>query len=109
MFKPMMDWTHYTPVITSDCFGSGFSTRWDAPEGLSTHRVLAGLIEEGRSVEITKDLVCEIFGEDGEYVPLRDVSKLRVTWLPHGTEYIIQQYDGQEYILRKADIDWSVA
>lgn len=92
-------------VLYSSGFGSGWSTWVDDPAHqhiLMFHPKLVDLIE--RTGLIPKDFIKDEFGIN-EYVG-HATKVLQIAWLPVGTKFSIQEFDGHEEILSEADLNY---
>jgi hypothetical protein len=95
-------------IVYNACYG-GFSLSKDAL--LMYHNRKGTTLDEpdrGRFISRTDpDLinVVETLGKDANG-PCAD---LKITTLPAGTKYIIEEYDGQEAVTIPEDIDWKTA
>jgi len=87
-------------VLVSEGWGSGFFT-WGAPLEAIFHPTLIELVESG---EI--DEVVEFVQKTWPTVYITGVSDLVVHWVDEGTEFIIQNYDGNESLLIKDKLEW---
>jgi hypothetical protein len=94
-------------VIYSPGFGAGWST-WSGA-GMAERMMfcpeLAEAIERGASSEERRAIAERLFPD--EY--LGGLDKCRVEWLPKGTPFRINEYDGSESIKLAADMDWVAA
>jgi hypothetical protein len=84
-------------VLRTDDYGSG----WFSEHGhqvLLFHPKLVELVEQGRHSGITLELCKELLGKD-EYIYCGGVSTLVVEWLPEGTKFHVNEYDGLESII----------
>ena len=93
-------------VIYSPGFGAGWYS-WNNVhygEDLIFDPVLAAYIDEGKMDE-AKTYVTMRFPDayDG------GVEDLVVQWIPEGTAFRIHEYDGNESIKIKEDLDWVIA
>ena len=88
-------------VLISESYGAGWST-WNSelPECLFNPTIVQWVLD-GKTGEVPK-----VFGEDFYYGGARD---LVVRWVPLGTKFKIDDYDGYESIVYEQDIQWLVA
>jgi len=88
-------------VIISRGFGAGWST-WnyedDLNEAMKFDSRLVDLIENGESEKITEDFLQNLWGVDYSICTLGS-NGLDVVWLPFGTQFYIDEYDGAESIV----------
>ena len=88
-------------VLYSPGYGAGWYTWHSVPELLFDPKVV-DMVESNTTSE-TIELYCkEVYGDDC-YLGARD---LKVAWLPQGTEFMIQEFDGDETIITKREVDW---
>ena len=85
-------------VLVSPGYGAGWST-WNTEyaEQLIFNPKLVELVEAGRQAEITNDLVKELLNlTEDESVYVGGASDLQIEWIPEGTVFWIDEYDGSE-------------
>ena len=116
-------------VLTSPGFGAGFST-WGYPTEAIFDSTLIELVEEKYNMEFVpnekggitqlkvwddpkyKELIqkmidyCESKWEDGYSGGVQD---LVVVWIPQGSKFIIEEYDGSESIQLMDETNWITA
>ena len=89
-------------VLYSPGYGAGWST-WcynDAlVETLLFHPLIVEKVESGHKNEITREWLVQQFGEEFEDVYCGGVDQLEIEWLPEGTAFRIEEYDGFETII----------
>jgi hypothetical protein len=91
-------------VLYSPGFGAGWYTWHDVAELLFDPKVVDMVLEKTSTETI--ELYCqEVYG-NGYYVGASD---LEVAWVPTGTEFIVEDYDGNEYITFKDKVNWVTA
>lgn len=90
-------------VLVSPGFGAGFLT-WGAPIEAIFNPTLIELVENEKYQEAV-DYVQETY----EGVYSGGVQDLQVVWLPEGTKFIIEEYDGSESLTIYDDINWITA
>lgn len=88
-------------VLISHGFGAGWYT-WNPNEQLLFHPKLVEMVDKGRAHEITQEWVSENLGIDGVYCG--GVDNLEIHWLPIGTTFSINEYDGSEFIVLLTDL-----
>jgi hypothetical protein len=97
-------------VLISPSWGAGWYT-WHDMEELLYHPKLVEMVENNQQDEITKGLIAELLGiidEDG--MPyLAGAEDLAIEWIPIGTEFMIEEYDGYESIRLKEATVWLTA
>jgi hypothetical protein len=102
-------------VLVSPGFGAGFSTWASFTSGRAKEFMVFGDENLVRFVEE------ELFDEAEEYVTgwfdgaeedlpyLGGLRDLKVYWVPEGTKFVIEEYDGSENLMTLDDFDWSEA
>lgn len=90
-------------VLVSPGFGAGFST-WGYPTEAIFDPTLIELVENQKVQEAVD--YCEAKWPN-EYSG--GVQDLRVTWVPEGKEFIIEEYDGAESLMLKEEYNWITA
>ena len=88
-------------VLTSPGDGAGWYT-WNTYKELLFHPRLVELVELKRRDEITSELVQEITGIEGVYTG--GAEQLIITWLPEGTAFRVEEYDGSETLILLEDL-----
>ena len=81
-------------VLISHGFGAGWYS-WHSKQELLFHPKIVELVEQNRKNEITEKLCQELLGTD-EYVCVLGAYGLSVHWLPIGTAFEVEEYDGSE-------------
>lgn len=94
-------------VLVSPGFGAGWYT-WNQahPELLFLPRVVEMVLNSTSYSEI-EAYVQSIYGEDEIYVG--GVHDLVVEWVPQGSQFLIEEYDGSESLKLKDSEDWITA
>lgn len=92
-------------VLYSPGYGAGWST-WNTalPELVFDTDVVAW-VESGK-VGPLPDLKTKY---DDEYISDGGAQDLEIRWIPVGTKFIIDEYDGAEWIQTEDQIQWCVA
>jgi len=96
-------------VLVSRGFGAGWST-WGGEqyhETLLFHPKLIEMVEEERHSEITPEWMEKELGLDVSYTGGTD--GLEIEWVPVGTKFVIDEYDGAESLRTIDDFYWNVA
>lgn len=87
-------------VIYSPEYGGGWSTcNEEHAEELLFNHELAMLIVDGKHHNLTGKEVKKILNLEDEYVYLGALGDLEVEWLPVGTRFRVDEYDGREQII----------
>lgn len=91
-----------TAVLVSPGFGAGWST-WnqDVPELLFDPEIV-NLVEQGAG----GDAIVKLAQEKYPSAYLGGVDGLTVEWVPVGTQFIVNEYDGSESLEFKDVIRW---
>jgi hypothetical protein len=90
-------------VLVSTGHGAGFST-WGYPTEAIFDPTLIQLVENEKLQEAVN--YCETTWP-GEYSG--GVEDLIVRWVPDGSEFVIDEYDGSESLKLKTEFDWITA
>lgn len=90
-------------VLVSPGFGAGFLT-WGAPEEAIFDPFLIDLIEDEKYQDAV-DYVQKTY-EDAFTGGVQD---LVIKWIPEGSKFIINEYDGFESLQLMDDTDWITA
>ena len=88
-------------VAYSPGFGAGWST-WndnELAETLLFHPDIINMILSTKQFEIDPYWLVEHFGEEFKDVYCGGVSNLSIEWLPVGTQFKIDEYDGSEGVI----------
>jgi hypothetical protein len=88
-------------VIVSHGYGAGWYT-WGGDERLLYHPKIVEMVEQGRRLEIDSDWVKENIGID---VYACGADGLTIVWLPVGTAFRVDEYDGAESLLTIEDLN----
>ena len=64
------------------------------------------MVEQGRKEEITEELCKGLLGKtESDYVCTLGARDLSIAWIPVGTKFTIQEYDGSESIMTVEDLE----
>ena len=96
-------------VLISSGWGAGWST-WhygSNRETLVFHPKLVELVESGQHNADTISVILNelLDKEEVEGIYLGGVRDLSITWIPEGTKFRIEEYDGSEYIISEHSLD----
>jgi hypothetical protein len=80
-------------VLISHGFGAGWYS-WNDNEELLFNPKLVEMVEQGKSKEINEDWVKENLGIENVYCG--GAKDLEICWLPIGTAFQVEEYDGAE-------------
>ena len=91
-------------VLYSPRYGAGWST-WNSgcPE-LVFDPGLVDLVEEGNEEKILAYVTLKWPG-----ITTLGIDELKIEWVPEGTEFVIDEYDGAETITFKDKMKWITA
>jgi hypothetical protein len=95
-------------VLFSPDFGAGWYT-WNTekPECLFDPDIVA-LVEAGRNKEI-EEFVGDKWDTESHHFYFGGAYNLEIEWLPQGTRFIVNEYDGSESIQTIQETDWILA
>jgi hypothetical protein len=92
-------------VLYSPGFGAGWYS-WHNIEELLFDPKVVDMVQEKTSAE-TIELYCqEVYGAKSYYGGAED---LEVTWVPTGTQFIVDEYDGAETVTVMDKVNWVTA
>jgi hypothetical protein len=92
-------------VLVSPGFGAGWSTwNYQYPEMLFDPKIVA-MVETEQSDEAIVEY-CKVKYPEGYFGGVDD---LQIVWLPVGTHFRIQEYDGSESLEIREYMHWQVA
>ena len=94
-------------VLVSRGYGAGWSTWTDEIETYLFHPKLVQMVEEERHSEITTEWMEQELGLDVSYTG--GTVGLEIQWVPIGTKFVIDEYDGHESLRTIDDFHWNVA
>ena len=88
-------------VLISHGFGAGWYS-WNSNEQLLFSPKIVEMVEQGKANEIDEDWVKENLGIEDVYCG--GASDLQIHWLPVGTAFQVQEYDGAESLRTMDDL-----
>lgn len=89
-------------VLISHGFGAGWYS-WNRNEQLLLFSPkIVEMVEQGKADQIDEDWVKENLGIEDVYCG--GASDLKIHWLPVGTSFRVEEYDGSEYLLTMDDL-----
>lgn len=96
-------------VLFSPGFGGGWST-WSGDEFKDWAMFSPELVAwvEGGKQGYIDEIVASAIGEDN-YFYTGGARDLEIKWLPVGTQFRVEEYDGNESIVTSQDNHWSIA
>lgn len=86
-------------ILISSGYGAGWSSWNENDERLIFGKKIAEMVEQDRKEEITAEWIRENCGIDDVYTGGTD--NLEIVWLPVGTKFYIEEYDGSEMVIRE--------
>ena len=89
-------------VLYSPEYGAGWYTWNEYNEELLFNPKVVEMVEQGKVNQINEDWVKENLGIDNVYCG--GAKSLHIEWIPQGTAFIIDEYDGNESIELLDDI-----
>lgn len=95
-------------VCYSPGYGAGWYT-WDAPLELVFHPKIVEMVLAHRQREIDRDWLVSNIGTEYADVYCGSACTLEVKWLPVGSKFIIEEYDGYESIRLLDNINFITA
>lgn len=96
-------------VLVSPGFGAGWYT-WHRVEELLFDPKVAEMLEAKSNTEDIEKYCEDTYGQGiGEHIYLGGLGGLQVFWLPVGTLFRIDEYDGSESLHVKEEMYWMVA
>lgn len=97
-------------VLFSPGYGAGWYT-WHNQEELIYHPTLIEMVEQNRQSEITEELCRTLVTnfDENDYIYVGGAEDLRIEWMPLGSQFKINEYDGAESILYKENDWWLTA
>lgn len=94
-------------VLVSTGFGAGWYS-WHSKKELLFHPKIVELVEKDSRNEITEELCRSLLGIDG-YICCLGARDLVIHWLPVGTVFTIEEYDGDETLKTVEELDLIIA
>ena len=94
-------------VLVSRGYGAGWSSWTDEVETVLFHPKLVQMVEERRHSEITEEWMEKELGIEGFYTG--GIDGLEIEWVPIGTKFVIDEYDGAELLRTIDDFYWVTA
>lgn len=89
-------------VLVSPGFGAGWYS-WNSHKELLFHPKLIEMVEAKRNAEIDEDWIKENLGL--EHVYTGGAGDLEIQWVPQGTAFKIDEYDGSESLETMEHLD----
>jgi len=91
-------------VLYSPGYGAGWYTWNNSHPECLFHPEIVALVEKGQTPD---DRLCKTLFGDGFYCG--GASDLKIKWLPVGTKFKINEYDGSESVQTIDTTDWETA
>jgi hypothetical protein len=91
-------------IVLSAGYGAGWgSWNYGVHDVIMFHPKIIQMVEEGREMDITEEWLEKELGLEGVYTGGRE--GLYIEWVPEGTKFRIDEYDGAETIITDEDLD----
>ena len=91
-------------VLLSAGYGAGWgSWNYGIHDVIMFHPKIVQMVEDGREMEITEEWLERELGLEGVYDGGRE--GLYIKWVPEGTRFRIDEYDGAESIITDEDLN----
>lgn len=91
-------------VLLSAGYGAGWgSWNYGIHDVIMFHPKIVQMVEDGREMDITEEWLEKELGLEGVYTGGRD--GLYIKWVPEGTKFRIDEYDGAETIITDEDLN----
>ena len=91
-------------VLFSRGYGAGWgSWNYGVHEVIMFHPKIVQMVEDGRKMDITEEWLEKELGLEGVYTGGRE--GLYIEWVPEGTKFRIDEYDGAESIITEDDLN----
>lgn len=90
-------------VAISPSFGAGWTT-WESGISPFEPKVIK-MIEEGRQSEIDEEWCEKELGLKN--ICCGGAADLKIVWIPQGSKFSINEYDGSEYLYTDSDLDYT--
>jgi hypothetical protein len=96
-------------VLYSPGYGAGwYSWNTHCPECLFDPAVVK-MVEDGEGYETIRRYAEEHYEKENRHFYAGGAKNLTIEWVPEGTLFRVDEYDGSEHIETIADTDWKVA
>jgi hypothetical protein len=92
-------------VLYSPGFGAGWYS-WNHDKRLIFHPEIVQKVLDNKRKEITEGFILKLIGID---IYVGGANQLEVEWVPEGTIFGINEYDGSESIAFNENKEWIVA
>jgi hypothetical protein len=92
-------------VLISEGYGAGWSSWNDEYPDMLFDPEIAQLVEDGKTYKEIDEVATKKYPK----AYLGGSGGLVVKWLPIGTQFIVEEYDGYEDLLIKSEILWRTA
>ena len=91
-------------VLLSRGYGAGWgSWNYGVHDVIMFHPKIVQMVEDGREMDITEEWLKSELGLEEVFTGGRD--GLYIKWVPEGTRFRIDEYDGAETIITDEDLD----
>jgi len=99
------------PILVSPGYGAGWSTWAETDEHkrfLCTDPGLVDLAKRKANETEVEEYITSILGSD-VYVYMGGWTQVIIEYIPKGTQFSINSYDGFEYLITPSSIDWMIS
>lgn len=91
-------------IVLSAGYGAGWgSWNYGVHEVIMFHPKIVQMVEDGREMDITEEWLKSELGLEGVYAGGRE--GLYIKWVPEGTKFRLDEYDGAESITTDEDLN----
>lgn len=91
-------------IVLSAGYGAGWgSWNYGVHDVIMFHPKIVQMVEEGREMDITEEWLEKELGLEEVFTGGR--GGLYIKWVPEGTKFRIDEYDGAETIITDEDLD----
>ena len=92
-------------VLFSKGYGAGWYS-WHGILDLLFDPEVIKMVEAETHSDIIEQYCIRVYGDDYYY---GGADGLRVMWIPEGTEFKIDEYDGLEFVVTRENVNWIMA
>ena len=93
-------------VVLSAGYGAGWgSWNYGVHEVIMFHPKIVQMVEDGREMDITEEWLKKELGLTDVFVYTGGREGLYIKWVPEGTRFRIDEYDGAESIITEDDLN----
>lgn len=96
-------------VLYSPGFGAGwYSWNTSTPECLFDPEIVQ-MVREVTNPKFIVELANKKWNRGDDYFYPGGADQLLIDWVPEGTRFFIEEYDGSECVMTEPDVDWLTA